>query len=1434
MKAANPLRIKSVNGVFALTFTFEGSVAVRESRNRSDAEGNTVIERFEDDSARTGALSSWRAAREAWITNERPAREAMKLFERLYELHGRLEREGERYEVVLGDGILNWRREDGGISHPVLLQRAQLVFNPDVPEFVIREVERGPELYTAIFRSMRDVDGRRIGKYREQVEKEFHHPFGNSETTGFLKSFVQQLAPGAEYLDEPGAGAVDHPRMWREPVFFLRARSLGFASAIEGILDVLETAPRLPSALINICGAEQALSGGQDDAGTDAASTESVSDADVLFSKPSNKEQFQIAARLAKTGCVLVQGPPGTGKTHTIANLIGHLLANGKSVLVTSQTTKALRVLRDQVVPKLQPLCVSVLESDTESRRQLEASVAGIVRRLAEDDAEGLRSDATELNGRRCTLLKLRTELSQKLLAGRTDEYRDIVIAGRTLRPSEAARFVRAKESICSWVPSPLTYGAPIPLSEPEVAELYSTNRLVSQADEAELLQPLPDAGQILGPMDFENAVSRIAQLERSETDFKADLWPPGATDRTVLKVLLGRILDTAKLLASPSPASSWKLAVIDAGRRGNDSARSWQNLIDEISRVQKQADALQESIFRIGPQANQECVAEEGVRTLDEILGHLSTTQTISSFSFILHPSWKRFVSGTRVSGRPPRTAEDFRLLRAYIELRRARSELRNRWKRQMESLGAFDAEQLGDAPEQVCSQYIRSISDCLVWFEQVWKPLETEVSAVLNWDFLLAEATPVASATGDLIRLRSSIELLPRIFAARDNLLEKREAESQLADLVRTLEQFVTPQGFSVSALRDAAARNAPEMYEAAYQRVIELHRLRSGLERRRELLTRLAVSAPGWASLISRRDPPHDAGTPPGDPQDAWLWRQLRDELDRRSKTSIHELQRAIEDVDSQLRDVTADIIDCRAWSEQLGRTGTRQRQALIGWLDTVRRIGRGTGKRVPRLLEEAKRLMNESITAVPVWIMPLARVVDNFDPRSARFDVLIIDEASQCDVMGLIAIFMAKEVVIVGDHQQVSPDAVGQRIDQVQHLIDTHLGSIPNAHLYDGQMSVYDLARQSFGGLICLREHYRCVPDIIQFSNMLSYDWQIKPLRDPATTELIPHVVAHRVDGARSAKQKTNQAEADWVCALAAACIEQPEYDGKTFGVISLVGEEQAEIIESQLRSRLSPAELARRRLLCGNAAHFQGDERDVMFLSLVDAAVDGPLALRDTDAFRKRYNVAASRAKDQMWVIHSLNPGTDLKPGDLRRRLIQYAIDPAAHANTVMQQERRTESEFERQVLRKLTAAGYRVISQKEVGYYRIDFVVESGGRRLAVECDGDRYHPIEKLAADMERQAVLERLGWKFVRVRGSEFFRDPDRAMAPVFARLEALEIPREGAVVVAPAIDASELRERVIRRAEAIRRLWEEERAAESRREGSESETLSDAAEA
>jgi hypothetical protein len=79
-----------------------------------------------------------------------------------------------------------------------------------------------------------------------------------------------------------------------------------------------------------------------------------------------------------------------------------------------------------------------------------------------------------------------------------------------------------------------------------------------------------------------------------------------------------------------------------------------------------------------------------------------------------------------------------------------------------------------------------------------------------------------------------------------------------------------------------------------------------------------------------------------------------------------------------------------------------------------------------------------------------------------------------------------------------------------------------------------------------------------------------------------------------------------------------------------------------------------------------------------------------------------------------------------------------------------------------------------------VGKYRIDLVVEGAGRRLAIECEGDPHSSIDlrRLPEDMERQAILERLGWIFSRVRATEFLRDAERAMRPVLEKLDMLEI--------------------------------------------------------
>jgi very-short-patch-repair endonuclease len=288
---------------------------------------------------------------------------------------------------------------------------------------------------------------------------------------------------------------------------------------------------------------------------------------------------------------------------------------------------------------------------------------------------------------------------------------------------------------------------------------------------------------------------------------------------------------------------------------------------------------------------------------------------------------------------------------------------------------------------------------------------------------------------------------------------------------------------------------------------------------------------------------------------------------------------------------------------------------------------------------------------------------------------------------------------------------------------------------------------------------------------------------------------------------------NKEEALEVAALVLAAAEQPEYAHRTFGVISLVGDEQAYLIDSLLRKNLSEEQFKlKHNILCGNPAQFQGDERDVIFLSVVDSSDGGVLRVREEPMFKQRFNVAASRARDQLWVVHSLDPRRNLRPGDLRRRLIEYAEDPHHALTSLGSPASAAGSVLAGEVAARLARLGYRVVPQWKVGHYVIDLMVESNGKRVAIECDGDRFHPLERLPEDLARQAVLERLGWTFVPIRGSQFLRDPDRAMEPLLARLNVTGIePLASSESEGPAVGQEiELRDRVVRKAQEIRRMW------------------------
>ena len=191
------------------------------------------------------------------------------------------------------------------------------------------------------------------------------------------------------------------------------------------------------------------------------------------------------------------------------------------------------------------------------------------------------------------------------------------------------------------------------------------------------------------------------------------------------------------------------------------------------------------------------------------------------------------------------------------------------------------------------------------------------------------------------------------------------------------------------------------------------------------------------------------------------------------------------------------------------------------------------------------------------------MPTYRVVESFDPATAMFDVVIVDESSQCDLFGLAALGIARKAVVVGDDKQISPQAVGTDESAVHELIRQHIADLPQAELLDIKTSLYDLSKMRFPGVIMLREHFRCLPEIIEFSNQLAYSGAILPLREqPADPTWQSVIDIHIPDGYRQPGTDTNPPEADYIVGKIAELCADPRYDGKTFGVISLLGDAQA--------------------------------------------------------------------------------------------------------------------------------------------------------------------------------------------------------------------------------------------------------------------------------
>ena len=293
-------------------------------------------------------------------------------------------------------------------------------------------------------------------------------------------------------------------------------------------------------------------------------------------------------------------------------------------------------------------------------------------------------------------------------------------------------------------------------------------------------------------------------------------------------------------------------------------------------------------------------------------------------------------------------------------------------------------------------------------------------------------------------------------------------------------------------------------------------------------------------------------------------------------------------------------------------------------------------------------------------------------------------------------------------------------------------------------------------------------------IIEYSKREFYNHELQPLRLPKASERLdpPLIDVLIEDGYR--KGDVNLPEAQFIVNEIKAIVEDPTCR-RGFPSAS-----SPYLATSRLRSLGAPTASSGRKSCNVTRSHAatRGRSRarrgDIMFLSMVSAPnnVGAPLS-RDT--FEQRFNVAASRARDRMYLVRSVEPDRSEQRGSAAAESDRPFRPPFAKDEVRVEQMRRLcESPFEREMYDELTQRGYCVTPQVKVGQYRIDMVVEGpNDARMAVECDGDKYHGPDKWDDDMQRQRVLERAGWVFWRCFASVFIRRREEVIEELLRRL-------------------------------------------------------------
>lgn len=1326
-------------------------------------QGTDEVEiRFDEDSSRLKLFNDWKVAWSDWAAEISRMKKVQTLYELFFRINQDFQVEGEGLELLLGKTIFTWKHEVDSILHPLFTTKMDIELDTDKGIIVVKPTNQGYKLELNILSgiplpNMEEIQNiGRIARYRDVFEEDVQ-----DLSTQFMQ--VIDASGRAAIKGEPIHPSKDAIGHLNEYVIILRRKdNQVLQKDLEQIIESMqEEGYEVPATVESIVGNEVQIDESVNNNKWDKVAT------DLYFPLAANEEQKEIARRLSSNFGLTVQGPPGTGKTHTIANIVSHLLAHGKKILITSQKENPLKVLKEKIPEEIRDLCVPVLGGGRDSLREIEKSIRTISDKLGNTSIEKLEAEIARNKDELDNSRRKEAKFKHQLLEYSKSEKTEIEYKGNSINKADTAQMLTDESLDYHWILDKVGLNSEFPLSEEEFKTLWELRGSLEEKDLYLKDTVLPDIHLLKSPEEMKKWLSNGKDLKHKydKAIFHTNKiqFPHDKAYAEKINIELSRILEYKDCFKEGTALQK----ILDDYLAGDSRKERWTSFFSGIKEKNKEMVSIHKTIINhdITLPNKPDFELESDIYIYGERLRANKKPNAI--FALTKGKNAKYLWEAPIINGQPIRTYEEIEILQQHLLLKKKKAEAVRTWNANIDEISGspidIEDKRLFSTLDKAIDSYEKTmrLGALVEGFIQTSKRLLLNNSNWLSYNFY--------------VELKSTTNYLYDVLNYQEWEREYNLYRDTLMQLLKEKEIHPIVQSFLNILNEKDESRWASVLEELTY-----LMNNKEKVTKYFDLLTQLEGTAPKTAAmvvdLLSKEVPI------PQEVHKSWELKSLYDWMTENQDVEAERIENNIKAEQDYQKKLIISIVSNSTWLNQINRITESQKRALVAWKNFIKRYGKGTGNN-KRYLADARKEMENAQSAIPVWIMPVNQVIENFPIYNDKFDVIIFDESSQCDIMSVPVLLRGEKIVVVGDDEQISPYGIGTKDSEIEELIQRYLEGVPNKRLFDHKISLYEIADQIFpkSGRLMLKEHFRCVPEIIQFSNDLSYGGQMVPLRLPFEDEKIePPVVAIKVeDGyATEGSSIVNVPEADEIVEDIEMIIADPLYEKQTIGVIALQGNKQAALIENKIRERISESEFVKRKIICGNAYSLQGDERDIIFLSMVVAGNRRFVAMTKKDQ-QQSFNVAASRAKNQMRLYHSVELD-ELKKDCYRYQLLSYCKNPARVNEIVENLEGKCDSPFEVEVLRMIVAKGYKVQPQVKVGNYRIDLVIEGIRDRLAVECDGEKWHGPEKWEEDMQRQYDLERAGWKFWRVRGREFYYNKTKSLESLWTKLEEMGIEK------------------------------------------------------